>query len=1122
MNKIYFYRVMRLLLCFLLGGFLTVSAASYSQTVTLKGTHLPLATVLEAVRQQTGYEVAGNKSMLKNSKNITISAENMPLEGFLDQVFSDQPLTYRLVDKNILLEKKKESFLDIFLPSRHSGPAEGSLQQTITVIGRVTDSLRQPIAGATIRVKNGNSTSSSGSNGQFILNNVPIGTTLQITAMGYQPKELPAKAQMGSIVLHITQSALDEVQIIAYGTTSRRLSTGNISSISAEDIAKQPVQNPLLALQGRIPGLVVTQNTGLAGGGVTVRLQGQNSIYTANGNDPLIVVDGMPYPSQTLRFSGADILKTSGGGVGNTGNGSPLNYLNPSTIESITVLKDADATAIYGSRAANGAIIITTKKGLTGPTRLTADYQQGWGTIAKKLDLMNTSQYLEMRREAFKNDGLTVPSISTTPTNTDYDVNGLWDTTRYTDWQKVLIGGTAKTTSANASVSGGNDLTKFLFGGTYFKQTTVFPGDFKDQKGSANFSLSNTSKNQRYKLQLSTSYLYDKNILPTTDFTASTIFLAPNAPALYKADGTLNWAPRPSGVGSWTNPMGTLLNHYENTTKTLLSNAAISYQVVSGLIVLANLGYNYLNIRDFTPTLAASVDPSRLATFSRSVTSSNSTISSWIVEPQINYKKNLGPHSFDMLLGGTIQRKNSNNLYTASYGYSSDLLIRSLSSATTVYNTPIDLIYRYSALFTRLNYSYRKKYILNLTARRDGSSRFGPDSRFHSFGAVGAAWIFSEESFVKDNIGALSFGKIRGSYGTTGNDQIPDYQYYSLFQNLTIGVPYQGIATLTVSNLYNPLLQWESTRKLSLGIDLGFWKDRIIAGISYSKNRSSNQLLPYSLPSFVGFTSITSNFPATVQNTIWEFSIQTYNIKRRSFSWNSSLNFTSARNKLAAFPNLASSSYGSTLVIGQPLSITKNYNLHGVNPATGLYQFITAKGELTSSPAYGTDRTVVVNTAPTFYGGFQNTIQYKGIQLDVFFQFVKQKAYSNDDYFRGSMGSFQSGSNNQPTYALERWQKEGDIKPIQKYSTTSANETISGYALNSGITDASFVRLKNLSISYLLPKEVNSELHFQNLKVFIQAQNLWTFTGYKGLDPESLKSAIPPLRTINLGIQATL
>ena len=357
--------------------------------------------------------------------------------------------------------------------------------------------------------------------------------------------------------------------------------------------------------------------------------------------------------------------------------------------------------------------------------------------------------------------------------------------------------------------------------------------------------------------------------------------------------------------------------------------------------------------------------------------------------------------------------------------------------------------YKYSAVFGRINYNWEDEYILDFTARRDGSSRFGPCKSISQFlTTAGGAWIFTQANFIRDQLTFLSFGeKIRGSYGTTGNDQIGDYTYLNLYSPLTgLGVPYQGATSLTINGLSNPYLQWEETEKLSVGLDLGFFKDRILFNSTWFRNRSSNQLLSYALPVITGNTGILENFPATVQNKGWEFTLNTKNISNKNFSWTTTLTLTIPQNKLIAFPNLSTSTYANSLIIGQPVSISQVFRYSGVDPSTGVYLFADSSGKPTSSPNYLTDRTSLINTLPTFYGGFQNNFTYKGFHLDIFFQFVKQIKSSGLSF--GSNQPPGTFNTNQPVTMLKRWQQPGDMTTIQRYN--------SDYSLYDQFNDAAY------------------------------------------------------------------
>ncbi len=733
----------------------------------------------------------------------------------------------------------------------------------------------------------------------------------------------------------ISTSKLDEVQIIAYGINSPRFQTGNVTSVKAKDLEKQPVNNPLLALQGRVPGLFLTQQSGLPGSAIKVRIQGKSSIL--NGNTPLYIVDGIPYPTALPPNIGIGPLGT-GTDVENSntlGYGNALSLINLSDIESIDVLKDADATAIYGSRAANGAVLITTKKGKQGKTTVSVNIQNGWARLTNKLDMLNTQQYIEMRKEAFSNDSL-IPNISNAP---DLLV---WDTTRFTDWQRKLLGGTAKYTNVNASVSGGTNVLQYLISGTYQRETTIFPGNFADRKGSMHVNLNGASANQKFLLQFTGDYMVDVNELPSVDFTVSALATPPNAPTPYNSDGSLNWMLDSLGRSTWIgNPYAALHRPYQNISKSLRSNITIIYRILSGLEFKSSFGFNNISSNEYELAPLYAINPqSILFGEQRAGLYGEKRISSWVVEPHLTYKKDLNRAKLDWILGSTIQQNDNNGSIILGYGHSSDLLLKDIKSSANLFvASSMATKYRYNAIFSRLNVNIKEKYVVNLSLRRDGSSRFGGNNRFGNFGAVGLAWIFSDEKSIRDNLNILSFGKARASYGLVGNDQIADYRYLNLYSAINTGTTYQGINGLEPTGLANSHLNWELTKKLQLGLDLGFFNDRILVNVTYGRNRSSNQLLEYQLPSVTGNSGIVQNFPAVVENTSWEFSLVSENVKHGNFTWSTSINLTTPRNKLIDFPNLLSTPYAGTLTIGQPLGTRKVLHFLGVDPVSGVYQF---------------------------------------------------------------------------------------------------------------------------------------------------------------------------------------
>lgn len=1088
---------------------------STQEKITIKERGASLSKILKEIQKQTGLSFFLSEETIKDSKPVDIDVKNASLKQVLDICFKNQPFTYSLNQNSIaIIPKKKEDQITEPITAQAT---------PVDIKGRVLNKEGTGIEGATIQVRGTNKSTISNSKGQFYIKDINDGSVLIISYVGFETETIKIKGQ-NLITVFLSQKVvgMDEVQVIAYGQTTKKLNTGNVVSIKSADIEKQPVNNALLALEGRVPGLFITQSTGFSGTGVKVRVQGVNSI--GSGNDPLYVVDGVPYTSQLLPsinrvigMSGGPVIRSGGENYGSYGN--PLSYINPSDIESIEVLKDADATAIYGSRAANGAILITTKKGKSGEQRVEINIQHGLGNVARKLNLLDRRQFLDMRYEALKNDGIQLSSLNQ---SSNYDLT-VWDTTRYTDWQKELIGNTSNYTDLKTSISGGNTNTFYLIGSGYHRETSTLPANFNNQKASMHVQVNSTSSNQKFRVEVKNNFMVDVNQLPLIDLTDVAMQLSPVAPALYDSDGNINWETNAAGNSTWDwpgNPVAQLLNRYKNRTSNVIANVLADYELIKGLHIRSSFGYNNLQSKETATFPLLSTAPELRQNNARGGVYGNSSTSSWIIEPQVNLKSKFIGGTIDALVGSTIQQNNSEAQRFYGSGYMTDKSIEDIHSASVVVVDPsIQFKYKYNALFSRLNYNWSNRYILNLNIRRDGSSRFGYQNQFQNFWSLGGAWIFSQETWIAKKLNILSFGKLSASYGTTGNDQIGEYQFLTLYNPVTAGRPYQGINTLQPNNLPNQYLQWEETRKLHFGFYLGLLKDRVVINANYYRNRSSNQLLGYQLPISTGFNSITKNFPATVLNTGLEISVDIVNFDYKYFKWSTNLNFTVPRNKLLSFDKLEESSYANFLFVGKPITVEKKFHLIGVDPSTGAYYFSSKTNAY--NPNFLEDANVLVDQSPRFYGGLENRISYKGFQFDFLFQIVKQKG---PNYF---FGRFPGATRlNQPTYTLDRWQKPGDIASHQRYNSNFSlrDQHINAAVYSDGVySDASYVRLKNVSLSWQLSERMQKFMRLHRLRVFIQGQNVLTFTKYKGLDPETLSSnSLPPLRVITIGIQIML
>ncbi|MYY43974.1 SusC/RagA family TonB-linked outer membrane protein [Elizabethkingia anophelis] len=875
--------------------------------------------------------------------------------------------------------------------------------------------------------------------------------------------------------------------------------TGSIVKVAAKEIENQPVSNVLSAVQGRMAGVSITQNSGTPGGGYNIQIRGKNSLRStslsgSDGNQPLYIIDGVP-------ITGA-MASIFSGGILPTANINPLNSISPNDIESIEILKDADATAIYGSRGANGVVLVTTKKGKAGKVGVILNTSYGVSQVPSHMKLLNTEQYLMMRRQAFQNDGIT------TYPATAYDINGTWSQNRYTDWQKTLIGNTATSSNIQATINGGSETTTFLLSLSNSKQTTVFPGDFSYHTNNISSNLNHHSRDNKFALALSNLFSTQKNNQINNDFTLQSLQLIPSTPKIFNDDGTVNWENRTFN----NNPFAALVVTYKNENLQFLNNLNMSYEFLPGLSVKVNGGINYQSMEEFTLSPNTRLNPANGSTSARSSTFKKThNRLSYVVEPQLNWKFKTGDHEIDALVGGTYQYETNKVFSILGTGFQNNAFMENVSAATSVtFMDDYKNIYKYAAVFGRINYQYKNRYIVNVTGRRDGSSRFGPNNKFANFGAVGAAWIFSNEEFVKD-LKWLSFGKLRASYGSTGSDNIGDYQYLDTYT--VSSLVYDGIPGLLPSRLFNPNYSWEKTIKLEAALELGFFRNRLNVSTAWYRNRSSSQLVGYQLPATTGFTSILANLPATVENTGLEIEVSGKPLTGGAFRWDTGFNLSFPSNKLISFPNLEGSTYSNYYVVGYPTSIVKLYQYEGIDPQTGLYKFkdFNADGKIASPD----DNKVVEKLGIQFFGGWNNQFRYKNWDLSFLIQFVKQRSLNYNSFLPvpGSM-------NNVPVEVLDVWSKDNPNGAYMPYTTgaNSQKNTLQSYFQNStaAVSDASFVRLKNVQIGYRIPLRGS---FMQSAKIYFQGQNLLTWTNYFGLDPETGSNWLPPLRTFSFGIQ---
>lgn len=1111
-------------LCFAVNG---QETGIPDKRVTIAAKNTSLGFVLKKLAKVSGITIFFSTAEIAPFNNVSVNVKNTPFSEVMRELLDVRGLTAIPVNETAVTVTKK------VMPPAPAISAN-TVDTIISVSGKVISETGTPIVAATISLNGSKRGTTTSADGTFTLSEVPKSASLTISSVSYLTQYIAVRGRsnIGAIALKEYVSELDETVIKGFYNTTKRLSTSNIVTIKGEDIAKQPVSNPLVAMMGRVPNLVINPTSGLPNGAIDLQLRGQNSLNTgAPRSEPLIIIDGVPYQNNI-----------DAGALGSFGpinkRLSTLSLININDIESVSVLTDADATSIYGSRGGNGVILITTKKSKPGAPSINLSLTTGMSRVSNKLALLNTTEYIQLRRQAYTNDGLPIPRKDEPNKNySNYDLT-VWDSARYTDWQKTFFGESAPSYSANLSIGGGSQEIQYMLSAGYNTQKYVYPGSNKYETGNVNLSINHNAANGKFKTLLTGSYNFNNSQSPLNDLTRLAVMLAPNAPSIYTSSGGLNWEPNPesqTNESTWNNPYATLLKTSTLQNNNLRGTVDISYEVMPNLLAKVVAGYSEVHSRSLGLTPIASFDPAN-TTATGTAIHTNVIAKSLTVDPQLNYSLKFGESKIDALLGASLQHQNTESETVYGVGYTSDALLKSMGQASTTFTANNTNEYKYAGVFGRLSYNYAGKYLLNLTGRRDGSSRFGPGYQFGNFWSTGLAWIFTEEELTKKAIPALSFGKLRFSYGTSGNDGIGDYRYVELYEGIP-NLTYQNTNLISSVGVTNPYYHWEKVRKLELGLEIGFFKDRVLATISRWHTRCSDQLGQLPLPATGGGISITANQDATIQNSGWDFLLSTRNIVSKSFSWTTSANFGIQHNKLISKPERLFNDYNLNRFVtaGQPFSgFAIVYTSKGVSPATGQYMFSDRSGNVSTDKDNGFWDAKKINTVPLTLG-ISNSLSYKGFTIDFFVQLTKQMGRNhlfdpiilanNAGYFSSEPGA---ETGNLPKEYINHWKEVGDLVAFQKLTSRSSTEPLGqllSKARESDLAwvDASFIRLRNVSLSFEFPDTWKQKVKLKNFLIYLQAQNLVTITDYKGLDPEiQSATSLPLLRTVAAGIRIGL
>lgn len=989
-----------------------------------------------------------------------------------------------------------------------AGANVAAAQGTAVVRGTVTDSASgQPIQNAQVMVVGTTIGALTSAAGTYTLRGVPARPiTVRAQLIGYAPSDraiTPAAGDtaVANFIMRATVLQLGQVVVVGYGTASRRDLSAASATVSGAEITNTPVAGVDQALQGKAPGVQVIQNAGNPGVGISVRVRGSSSISASN--QPLYVVDGVPIISDNvsqLGFGGQDV--------------TAVTSLNPNEIESITVLKDAASAAIYGSRGSNGVVLITTKRGRPGESRISFDVYTGWQTRSKEMSMLNASQYVEYFNEAEANDGYE-PEF--TP--------GVTDATS-TDWQNAIFR-TAPVSNFNLAVSGGSDRVRYNVSGTYFDQQGVVLGSsYKRAAARVNLDFNASSR-----LAVRTSLgLTDEtnNRLESDNTIEGAVTNAVADEPIYPIRNPDGKFSSPDDGLSYANPVA-LAVFDEAPARTLraLGNVEAKYNFTGQLSLTGRLGMDVLTLNErrwesqnVLGTYSASVGGAATQAF----TSGNR----YVLESFLTYDRTGSSRNRYSLTGGASVEYNNRELnYLRGEGFSSTLF-RYVGNAVRVpaydgASTANNLV----SVFSRANVTLADRYLFGASLRADGSSRFGENNRYGIFPAASVGWVISEEPVTAGAIpGNL---KLRASYGVTGNQGINNFASLRTFATANYG----NVLGTAPANFGNPDLRWESTREFDAGLDWYLFGGRVGIVADYYNKLTSNLLVSRPIPASTGFTIYTTNV-GNIRNRGVELGLSTQNIvsgSPRGFSWSTDFNISANRNrvvKLYKGQEFVAGLYSTNMVReGEPLGAFYMLRFTGVDPATGdaMYYDKNGDGEITAD-----DRVIVGSPQPKYFGGVTNTLSYAGFDLRAFVNFSQgAKVFNAIRVFADDGGYYYD---NKLTEVLDRWQKPGDItdEPRASYDGTSGARRVSSHYLE----DASFIRLQELTLGYRLPERLTRLGNFSNARIYVSGRNLWTSSDFTGYNPEANSNgsdanislgtefySYPLARTIQVGISGT-
>ncbi len=1110
------WKIMRLsvffLLLFVAQSFAT---ATYSQQthLTFKMQGAKVIDILNKIENESQFYFLFNQKLVDVERQISIEVKNESIEKILDRIFDNTNVSYQVKDRQIILTTENNS--------------EGSVgQQQKSITGKVNDSSGSPLPGVTVLVKGTSNGTITDSEGNYSISNVPENASLQFSFVGMKTQEIPVgnKAVI-NVSLQEETVGIEEVVAIGYGTVKKSDLTGSVSSLRKDEMNTGVNSTMTGLLQGKAAGVQITQASMEPGGGTTVQIRGAGSVNA--GSDPLYVVDGLPIEN------GQVISGTGSSMPGIRVPRSPLSNINPSDIESIEILKDASATAIYGARGANGVILVTTKKGSSGSMKVTYNGYTGIQTPTNMIEVLNAEDYKQILNKILDTPG---SNVAESERVSDIQNGG-------TNWQKELLQ-QAMVQSHSLSFTGGNNGTKYFASLNYFNQDGVLKTSGYERYDSR-LNLEHRSNKMLFGLNFSTSYTHD-NVVPvgfTTNEEGGALYDARGFdPTLSIFDDNGNY--QTSSMLNLDNPLAML---YGKTSETdnyrTLGTLFGEYTILKGWTAKLNIGFDTRNSRRDAYVSRLTKDGRANSGVGTVLTG---TRNNYLGEFTTTYNRDLGNNSSFTVMGGITYQKFINiNFSGTGKGFPVDESKTNNMSLGDAALYTMDSSKNNNKLLSyigRANYNLMDKFLFTATLRVDGSSRFGSNNKFGYFPSGAFAWKMSDYDFIK-NLNLFNSLKFRASVGRTGNQDISNFLSITTFgQGAAVILGGQQYVTLAPTRIANPDLKWETTEQINIGFDMGFIRNRISASVDYFEKNTFDMLFALPVPASTGYTSIMSNI-GNIKNNGLEFTIDTRNLTGK-FKWNTSLNLSTLKNRVTDTGDIAqiihtdagqSTTQIAIIKVGEAINSFYGYKTNGIwqsqeeitasgtlDPVKpGDVKFVDQNGDHVVNT---NDRVILGKSIPSLTMGLTNVFEYKNFQFNVFIDAASGVSMLNNS----KVETYYPVSHRRNRMAepyLNRWTPEN---PSTKYPSF-VNPAGQGNKAVSDLTveDASYIRLQSAQLSYSVP--LRSKKIFDHVSVYVSGQNLYTLTNYTGQDPatnsngnSSLKidfNSYPVSRTYSLGVE---